>query len=160
MNTLSSSRIKATFIFKVLNVIRIIAEALKMEETVRRLILLIVRGYQLYISPYKGFCCAYKKLHNEQSCSAYFYSCISDRNLDLSIASNLLQKRLVDCKQAYLILKTDANYRQQHKAKKRRRNNNECGSCSEWIDFGSLFYWCDFGDCLGCSDCDLGICDF
>ena len=117
----------------------------------------MVRGYQLYISPHKGFCCAYKKLHNGQSCSAYFYSCISDRTLSLSTANNLFQQRLIDCKQAYFILRTDAHYQQQGKAKKRRKNNSECGHWSEWIDFSSFMYLCNCGDCGDCGDCDLGI---
>ena len=158
--SLSNRKRKIIHIFRVLNAISFVAKALKIERVAKKLILRTVRGYQLYISPYKGFSCAYKKLHDGQSCSAYFYSCLSDRTLNLSTASNLLQQRLIDCKQAYLILQTDTNYQQQHKPQKRRRNNNECGSCSEWIDFSPFFYWCDCGDCLDCGDCDLGICDF
>ena len=147
LNTLSSSRKKAIYIFRVLNAIWLVARILKIERIVKKLVLPIVRGYQLYISPRKGFCCAYKKLHNGQSCSAYFYSCISDRNLNLNTASDLLQQRLLDCKQAYLTLQTNANYRQQHKAKKRRKHNSECGSCSEWIDFSPFLSGCDCGVC-------------
>ena len=145
---------------QILSTISLIAKVLKIERIVKKLVLLVVRGYQRYISPYKGFSCAYKKLYKTQSCSAYFYSCVRDRALNLSTASNLLQQRLFECKQAYSILQTDLNYHQQSKQKKRRRNNNECGSCSEWIDFTPLLYWCDCGDCLDCGDCDLGICDF
>ncbi|MGB6170093.1 MAG: membrane protein insertion efficiency factor YidD, partial [Geitlerinemataceae cyanobacterium] len=32
----------------------------------------IVRGYQKYLSPHKGFSCAYRKLHGGVSCSEYF----------------------------------------------------------------------------------------
>jgi hypothetical protein len=31
-----------------------------------------VRGYQRYISPYKGFLCAHYQLHRETSCSGHF----------------------------------------------------------------------------------------
>ncbi|MDJ0591063.1 MAG: membrane protein insertion efficiency factor YidD [Pleurocapsa sp. MO_226.B13] len=155
LNTASSVQKpgKITFILKVLTAIAKIAATWGLEKQSEKLILLLVRGYQLYISPHKGFSCAYRKLYNQQSCSDYFYNCISDR--DLSTAAILLQQRLIDCQQAATILQTTANYRRQ----KPTRKSQECGSCWDWLDLSFLISDC--GDCNDCElgDCDLGGCD-
>ena len=136
-----------------LNFIASIAKWLRLEKFIERSILLIIRGYKCYISPHKGFVCAYRKLYDRQSCSSYFYSCIVNHNL--STASNLFQQRLIDCKQASAILKADANYRQTQRRRKNYRNN-ECLDCGSWIDLSFFLPDCD--DC-GC-DCDGNFCEF
>jgi hypothetical protein len=40
-----------------------------------------VRGYQRYISPYKGFRCAHYQLHRETSCSGHFRDLLSQHGL-------------------------------------------------------------------------------
>jgi len=36
----------------------------------RKLVLAAITGYQTYLSPYKGFCCAYRVHTGRKSCSA------------------------------------------------------------------------------------------
>lgn len=42
----------------------------------RRVVLAAIRSYQLYVSPYKGFCCAYRELTGRASCSAFGYRAV------------------------------------------------------------------------------------
>jgi putative component of membrane protein insertase Oxa1/YidC/SpoIIIJ protein YidD len=66
-----------------------------------------VRGYQRYISPYKGFRCAHYQLHRETSCSGHFRDLLSQYGL--SGALRLFPHRLVECRDAYFELKRLAN---------------------------------------------------
>ena len=134
-------------IFSILGFIATLSQILKIERLINSVILLIVRGYQLYISPYKGFCCAYRKLHNGQSCSSYFYTCVN--NYDLSTAGILLQQRFKDCKQANAILKSQTNQQKKHNSQKqRKKNNSDCACCAlEFLTYFSI---------LGCGDTNSG----
>jgi putative component of membrane protein insertase Oxa1/YidC/SpoIIIJ protein YidD len=67
----------------------------------------VVRGYQRYISPYKGFRCAHYQLHRETSCSGHFRDLLSQ--YELSGALRLFPRRLVECRDAYFELKRRAN---------------------------------------------------
>lgn len=42
----------------------------------RRALLASIRGYQKYLSPYKGFCCAYGQHTGRASCSAFGYRAV------------------------------------------------------------------------------------
>ena len=66
-----------------------------------------VRGYQRYISPYKGFRCAHYQLHRETSCSGHFRDLLSQYGL--SEALRLFPRRLVECQDAYFELKMRVN---------------------------------------------------
>jgi putative component of membrane protein insertase Oxa1/YidC/SpoIIIJ protein YidD len=61
-----------------------------------------IRDYKSYISPYKGFSCAYKKLYGSESCSEHFLDLVE--SYGLSQAVPLFQQRLEDCQQANSIL--------------------------------------------------------
>lgn len=108
----------------------------------------IIRGYQKYLSPHKGFSCAYRKLHGGASCSEYFRQTI-DR-YGLSHASPLFQQRLEACKIANFTLRSQVS-----EDEKNRRRNNHHSSCNQ--SNCSNFSGC--GDC-GIADClDYGTCD-
>jgi putative component of membrane protein insertase Oxa1/YidC/SpoIIIJ protein YidD len=117
-----------------------------------RLTLNLVRGYQKYLSPHKGFSCAYRKLHGDASCSEYFRQSI-DR-YGLSHAIPLFQQRLEACKVANLTLRSQVSEREEDSElpeKKKRQNQNL--SCDRAV-----------GDCVGygCGDCgssDCGDCN-
>ena len=148
---------------KVFEVIVRTGKNLGAEKMLTKLTLLTIKSYQSHISPHKGFSCAYRQLYGEQSCSAYFYSCVLDTNL--STASNLIQQRLNGCQQAYTVWQSNkkSNYQKPSKKQKHQKNSHECDDCHDWIDLGSCLYVCDpidCGDCGDCGDCDLGFCDF
>ena len=57
--------------------------------------LFAIRFYQRYISPYKGFCCAYAAYSGHASCSALGYRAIRRRGLWNGLA--LLDQRMEKC---------------------------------------------------------------
>jgi uncharacterized protein len=54
-----------------------------------------IRGYQQFISPYKGFCCAYRVHTGKASCSAFGYRAISRFGVWNGVG--VLKKRLTLC---------------------------------------------------------------
>ena len=162
-------------IFIILSLIARLAKFLRIENLINNSILFIVRGYQLYISPHKGFSCAYKKLHNEQSCSSYFYTCV-DR-YDLNTASTMLQQRFKECNQANQVLNSQANQKKKQNSKKQSKENDSSCCCSgevnqqkkpnpkkrtskkknrEGIDPNDVYDCCslDYFPICGCGDAD------
>ena len=63
----------------------------------------LIRFYQKYLSPRKGFSCAYSKLYKSSSCSEYFRQTVKTQGLQKAIP--LFQKRLRECKLANIALK-------------------------------------------------------
>jgi putative component of membrane protein insertase Oxa1/YidC/SpoIIIJ protein YidD len=61
----------------------------------RILALAAIRGYQRWISPHKGFCCALRALTGGDSCSAYGYRVIARFGLRRGLG--LLERRLELC---------------------------------------------------------------
>lgn len=60
-----------------------------------RLSLRAIRGYQHYLSPHKGFCCAYRCATGRDGCSAHGYRVIERFGLIAGLA--LLRRRLRLC---------------------------------------------------------------
>ncbi len=66
--------------------------------------LALIAGYQKFISPHKGYSCAYNALHpNSSSCSEYGKQAISIHGVFPGYS--LLQHRLEQCRQAYAALR-------------------------------------------------------
>ena len=86
--------------------------------------------YQAFISPYKGFHCAYGKVHtDEASCSEYGKKVILEKGLIVGL--NMLQNRLLDCKKAYKIWQLQHPFTPQAKGcspKGCGRAGGECGA--------------------------------
>lgn len=62
-----------------------------------------ILGYQRFISPHKGFACAYRVLHRERSCSEYAKQAIAQKGFFAALP--LIRQRFQACKQASQILK-------------------------------------------------------
>lgn len=71
----------------------------------RRTVDLAIRGYQRYLSPRKGFNCAYLVARGEQSCSAVIRNIIAERGLLRGIVPTMLQ--FAACYQAAMMLGAD-----------------------------------------------------
>jgi len=56
----------------------------------------LINLYQKYLSPHKGYCCAYKVYHNDISCSEFTKNSI--KNLGLFQATSSIKQRFQDCK--------------------------------------------------------------
>lgn len=62
--------------------------------------------YQRYISPYKGFCCAYRAHTGKRSCSAYGRAVVQKLGLLALLAA--LPKQFERCRVAYRSMATSA----------------------------------------------------
>jgi putative component of membrane protein insertase Oxa1/YidC/SpoIIIJ protein YidD len=169
---------------KLLSPLAHVAQTLGFRSIADRIVLKGVRAYQQYLSPHKGFCCAYRKLHETESCSEFFRLTVQKEGLIAAIPQ--FQERLTDCKQAYLILKAQAaesqedGLKQGEKDKFRDKNclqsdwANNCANDWTCLDCGSSAVDCgtcdasepgfcaheDFGACDAASSCgDCGTCD-
>lgn len=70
------------------------------DAATRSLSLKLIEGYQKYISPRKGFSCAYRILYNRESCSQYVKRQIREQGLINAIP--LIRQRFLACKSASL----------------------------------------------------------
>jgi putative component of membrane protein insertase Oxa1/YidC/SpoIIIJ protein YidD len=62
-----------------------------------------ITGYQSYLSPYKGFRCAHRVLHQGESCSQYVKRAVQEEGL--LVALRRLRLRFAECKEANRIIK-------------------------------------------------------
>lgn len=112
-----------------------------------------IRGYQLYVSPYKGFRCAYKARVGRWSCSEYA------RRLAMRLGAGALlrglPKQFARCKAAYLALMAKSD--EEKKSKRAKRHwTDRCDCCDPSFLPGSKGCLPNPGDIL---HCDAGPCD-
>ncbi|WP_459992518.1 membrane protein insertion efficiency factor YidD [Methylosoma difficile] len=118
-----------------------------------------ISAYQKYLSPHKGFCCAYRHKTGRHSCSE-FAKRIALRH-GVIIMLRALPRQLARCKTAYQNLSLNAATVQ----KKQRRHNKDKSSALDCLN-------CDICNCLelpvqifkstNCETiniCDVGPCD-
>ena len=96
--------------------------------------LALIWGYQRYLSPRKGYACAYRVVHGGTGCSGFAkYAHVQH---GFWKAMPLIRKRFADCKQAAQNMSvTDQGNGPPNRPRKRRRR------------------WSDYCDCSAC--CDL-----
>lgn len=122
-----------------------------------RLVLGAIRLYQRFVSPYKGFGCAYRLHTGCASCSTLGYRAI--RRHGLRVGLGLLGRRLDRCGEAH----------RRHRSHLNRRLDPQAGLCDLDCDLpcdalsgrglsralancGSAA--CDFASCAPCDGCD------
>lgn len=101
-----------------------------------------INFYQRYISPHKGFCCAYRMHTGRASCSEYAKKIVS--RLGAFALFTAMPRQFARCRMAYNVLmantqNTDANQQHQHRSRQNRRD------------------YCDTCDCTSdaCDACDF-----
>lgn len=122
-----------------------------LERNIKQTGIFLIRCYQKYLSPHKGFSCAHRVLHDDESCSQYVKRMLTEQ--DLQVAISLSRQRFMDCKTAKIILRSETT-------DQKRRNGWNCG-CSPKISCSpeSCLNDCtpDCGDCSpDCGGCDCG----
>jgi putative component of membrane protein insertase Oxa1/YidC/SpoIIIJ protein YidD len=142
-----------------------VAQYFGFRSSVDRVVMRGVRDYQKYVSPYKGFCCAYRKLHGSESCSEFFRQTVQIQGLAAAIP--LFQERLAACKQAHLTLKVRAQAAQaaeeesDNQQKQKQSQTSEPSTSSN--DPCAGLAGCDCGagsvDLGACSGGEQGFCD-
>lgn len=113
-----------------------------------RLALALIAGYQRYVSPHKGYCCAYRAHTARASCSALGYRAVRMRGVAAGLL--ILRERLFLCGVAH----------RRHAPKRRRPPLSQRGDCD--IGCGDLPF---DGDCAGskgdmCELANCGSCDW
>ena len=71
-----------------------------------RLAVAAINGYQRSISPHKGFRCAHRVLHGEESCSQYVKRIVDQEGLGRAL--QLAPARFTACRAASRVLRADA----------------------------------------------------
>jgi len=89
--------------------------------------IILINLYQKYISPYKGYCCAYGVHHNDLSCSQFAKVTIQDIGL-LKAISKILY-RFKQCKDSNDYLQNEYENNQKNKDVKLGKGE-QCGQCS------------------------------
>jgi putative component of membrane protein insertase Oxa1/YidC/SpoIIIJ protein YidD len=111
---------------------------------------LAIRGYQRYLSPYKGFCCAHRALHGGPGCSEAVRRIIEARGIFHCWSQ--VRERFAQCREAARVLRARplaaGLFGTQSESDKRKRRKNQGDSC-DGPDCG--------GDCIGdsLSGCEL-----
>lgn len=105
--------------------------------------------YQKWISPYKGFCCAYKHRTGGHSCSQYALKVV--RRFGVWGLIRGLPEQFDRCHHAYLELQKD-----QEEEEKKKKDSSWC-DCMP-TDCGVPTKSCSTGD-SGASSCDAISCD-
>jgi putative component of membrane protein insertase Oxa1/YidC/SpoIIIJ protein YidD len=109
----------------------------------RPAILLSIRGYQKFLSPYKGYRCAHHYLHGKGSCSAYGYEVFSCH--PITVAMDMLKERFKECRMAAVTVRAK---RKKQNAKKKKEDD-----CDSFL-YGCIGGWC--GSSIGSSSGSAG----
>lgn len=112
----------------------------------------LIRTYQRYISPHKGFCCAYRCQTGRQSCSSLGYRAIQKYGTVRGLA--VLRRRLYLCGVAY----------RRYSPPFKKAFRTQRGMCDVGCDFPceascdlrhiNCSSMTDFVSCCNCSGCD------
>lgn len=92
---------------------------------INRSAIISIELYQKYISPHKGFCCAYKVHHNDISCSEFAKQTIKEIGLIKSIEK--IKNRFNECKIANDYIQNE--YEQNSKKEFKQGKCEKCGQC-------------------------------
>ncbi|WP_428448760.1 membrane protein insertion efficiency factor YidD [Photobacterium nomapromontoriensis] len=103
----------------------------------RKIVVYLICCYQRYLSPYKGFRCAYGCLHSGDSCSESIKKVIAEQGVIASIRPAKMQFQA--CHDAYEQLSLQA---ERSRKKKRKRKVLDSCDCVPW-------------DCLPINKCEL-----
>jgi len=132
----------------------VMATSQTLERMTKQTGVVLIRGYQKYLSPHKGFCCSHRVLYGGDSCSQYVKNLLIEQ--DLKSAISLSRQRFRNCKTAKIILRAETL------EEKRRREQNKSQwncNCSPGGCFDECIPDCDCGDAdcdCGDADCDCG----
>jgi putative component of membrane protein insertase Oxa1/YidC/SpoIIIJ protein YidD len=88
-----------------------------------RLFIYIIVIYQKYISPHKGYCCAYRVYHGDLSCSEYAKKSLKSKKLFLAMKD--IRLRFYACKDAKNYI--DNEYEIEHK---KDNSYSSCANCA------------------------------
>jgi uncharacterized protein len=88
-----------------------------------------IGAYQRYISPYKGFCCAYRAHTGKRSCSAWGSTIVQKLGLLAFLA--FLPQQFERCKLAYAkhLAQRQASLNSPSKSRNKKSDSLDCNPC-------------------------------
>ncbi len=104
--------------------------------------------YQTYLSPFKGFSCAHRRLHDGPSCSQFVKQAIAAAGCRAGWAALLLRAR--ECRDAAAILRSD-----EHAVHEENTGNNASSSPNETREDALTVKSCLQA---AAADCGIGCC--
>lgn len=137
----------------------VLSATLFLEKITRKTGIVMIRSYQKYLSPYKGFSCAHRVLYGSESCSQYVKRTLIEQ--DLHSAITLSRQRFAACKTAKIILRAESLEKKRRREKKQSDCQPNCNCSPEDCLDGLIPNCSDLGDCGSDFDCapDCGDCD-
>lgn len=93
-----------------------------MDFAARYIVVNCIEGYQRYISPYKGFCCAHRAVHNGASCSEWAKRAIN--KVGVMGAFPIIIRRFKACHATYKSLAQLSKSTDEGNVEKREELNN------------------------------------
>lgn len=121
----------------------------------RKLLIGVIKIYQRFLSPYKGFRCAYSVYHHTHSCSVAVID-ILQQNQKVTLGIQQIRERLLACKAANVSLQELKEKELEHKKKPDKKNNScSCADSVQFLDCGGNSCNVIDSSCFdGCSGCD------
>jgi putative component of membrane protein insertase Oxa1/YidC/SpoIIIJ protein YidD len=134
----------------------------------------LIEAYQRWLSPRKGFRCAYGVLHGAGTCSSVGKRIMRERGMFAFF--RLMPEQFAACRTAAATLHNETPEERRRRREEERKHRREglrewvrrkrehpCDNCNDWDDCDLI----DVGDCMpdmGCSDCSMdfdgcGSCD-
>lgn len=110
-------------------------------STLGKFLAVLIRQYQLYISPYKGFCCAHWRLTGEDSCSEYLRKEFAHNGFLKGFQA--LKPRAQKCRDSYAVLCAQKNNNKDKSDRNDDKNSNSCVQAAA-IDCGASSAPCFF----------------
>ncbi len=125
-----------------------------------------INFYQRFLSPYKGFSCAYRVLYGGESCSQYFKRSIATEGLLVALTKR--RDRFAACHQANQILRSQANDPEEKEEKNEKipskfpfapQRNYDCVACPDLAELSCNLIDCASADCraINCSHWGHGL---
>ncbi len=120
----------------------------------RKLFIGVIKFYQRFVSPHKGFRCAYSVYHQTNSCSVAAID-ILQQNQSIINGVQQVRERLMACRQANVALQM-----LREKEEENRKKSNVCADSLQGVDCignscnfidGSCFDGCGGIDSCSCS---------
>lgn len=125
-----------------------------MNKLISYIALRFILFYQKWISPHKGFCCAYKYKTGGHSCSQYAAKIV--RRMGVLGLIRGLPKQFGRCRSAFIDLQREQERRKEEERKRKKQNESFCTACDCSLP--------DFGSCSGSdvgtgggSSCDINL---
>ena len=107
-----------------------------MDFAARTIAVNCIEGYQRYISPYKGFCCAHRAVHDGASCSEWAKRAI--KKVGVYSAFPLIIRRLKACNTSYQALKQLGMSSDEGNEKEKKDYNPFTDKENIWCCLGAL----------------------